>query len=168
MTTTRSLQVGLVALVGAMFVVGFVPAVSHAGAGDARRAGKAATIVRVVALDYAFQSPDSVAAGSVAFEFENRGQRFHELMVGLLRPGVTASDIASAHQRGINFRQLTDAYLAEGVSGMLFAEAGELSPAQLVVPLARGKTYVLLCQLRDSLGKPQHVQLGMFRLLHAK
>ena len=54
------------------------------------------------------------------------------------------------------------------MNGALLAGPGELSRAQLIVPLARGKTYVLLCQLRDTLGTPQHAVLGMFRMLHAK
>jgi hypothetical protein len=81
---------------------------------------------------------------------------------------VTAADIVAAHQRGLNFRQLPTAYLEEAVSGMLFAPPGTKSPATLIVPLMHGRTYVLLCQLRDSIGAPPHAVLGMFRLIHAR
>src|SRR5678816_3495299 len=100
--------------------------------------------VRVVASDYSLKAPDSVRV-----EFENQGARDHELLIGLLRPGVTAADIVAAHQRGLNFRLLPTAYLEEAVSGMLFAPPGTKSPATLIVPLMHGRTYVLLCQLRD-------------------
>lgn len=153
--------------------VSAAPAVAHrtaAGASARARAShsSAPTVVRVVARDYAFDAPDSVSAGAIALEFENHGQHQHELLVGLLRPGATASDVVAAHQRGLSFRLLTQAYLAEEVSGMLFAGPGQRSPAQLVVPVERGRSYVLLCQLRDTVGAQPHVLLGMFRLIHAR
>jgi len=123
---------------------------------------------RVVARDYAFEAPDTLPAGEVGFELENRGARDHELIVGRLRPGATAGDIVAAHQRGIGLRQLQRAYLAEGAGGALLAQPGTRAGARLVVPLARGQAYVLLCQLRDSAGMPQHAALGMFRLLHVR
>jgi hypothetical protein len=125
-------------------------------------------VVHVIARDYALEAPDTVRAGDVGFELGNRGTQYHELLVGLLRPGATAGDIVAAHQRGVTLRQLSQAYLAEGVSGALLAAPGTRSPAQLIVPLQQGRDYVLLCQLRDSVGKPPHAVLGMFRLLHAR
>ena len=166
MSNIRRHHVALAGLLVALLVSGAVPA-SHARTQHAMPSTKA-PVVRVVAHDYAFESLDTVAAGPVTFEFENRGQHFHELIVGLLKPGVTATDIVAAHQRGMTLRQLPEAYLAEGVNGALLAKPGERSGAQLVMPLARGKTYVLLCQLRDSLGKPQHAVLGMFRMIHVR
>ena len=135
------------------------PTVSNAGQSAA---------VRVIARDYALTAPDSVRAGSVRFEFENQGTRDHELLIGLLRPGTTAADIIAAHQRGVGFRQLPTAYLENAVSGMLFAAPGTRSPATLIVPLISGRAYVLLCQLRDSIGAPSHAVLGMFHLIHAR
>ena len=119
----------------------------------------------IVAHDYAFEAPDTLPAGDVSFELENRGAHFHELIVGRLRPGVKAGEIVAAHQRGVILRKLQEAYLAEGAGGALLAQPGTRSPARLVVPLERGQAYVLLCQLRDSVDKPQHATLGMFRIL---
>ncbi|AHG93245.1 hypothetical protein J421_5710 (plasmid) [Gemmatirosa kalamazoonensis] len=124
--------------------------------------------VRVVARDYAFEAADTVPGGDVSFELENRGAHFHELIVGHLRPGATGQDIVAAHQRGVTLRQLQEAYLADAAGGALLAQAGTRSPARLVMTLARGQAYVLLCQLRDTGTAPQHAVLGMFHLVHVR
>lgn len=141
---------------------------------DSRPAREAASLtrepsrIRVIAQDYALEAPDSARAGSTAFEFENHGAKDHELFVGLLRPGVQTADIVAAHQKGLGFRQLQNAYLDGAAGGMLFALPGTRSAATLVVPLAAGRSYILLCQLRDSVGAPQHAALGMFHVLRVR
>jgi hypothetical protein len=124
--------------------------------------------VRVIARDYALQAPDTLRAGRVEFELRNDGNVAHELIVGLLRPGTTSADIMAAHQRGLTLRQLPSAYLDGVPGGVLLAAPGKTSAATLTVPLASGREYVLLCQLRDTVGGPTHAMLGMFRLLHVK
>jgi hypothetical protein len=103
----------------------------------------------------------------VTFDFENRGEKDHELLVGLLRPGMGAGDIVAAHQKGIGFRKLQDAYLDGASPGVLFATPHTRSPATLTLPFVAGRTYVLLCQLRDSVGATQHAAMGMFRFMRA-
>lgn len=124
--------------------------------------------VRVVARDYALQGPDTLRAGRVEFELQNEGSRVHELIVALVRPGTTVSDIAAAHQRGLTLRQLPTAYLDGIAGGALFASPGASSPATLTVSLLSGREYVLLCQLRDTVGASSHAMLGMFHLVHVK
>ncbi|MEP6729189.1 MAG: hypothetical protein ABJE10_01060 [bacterium] len=51
----------------------------------AAEAPTAATLVRVVARDYAFEAPDTVLAGEASFEFDNQAAQGPELLVGLLR-----------------------------------------------------------------------------------
>ncbi|MEP6733013.1 MAG: hypothetical protein ABJE10_20390 [bacterium] len=126
------------------------------------------TRVKVVAHEYAFESPDSARAGLAAFEFENKGAKDHEMIVGLLRRDVSAADIVAAHQKGINLRQLHTAYLEGPITGLLYALPGGRSPATLIVPLAAGRDYLLLCQFRDSIGAQPHVLFGMFRILHVR
>ena len=128
----------------------------------------AQVVVRVTGLDYALKAPDSVRADQLIFEFENRGQHDHELFVGLLRPGVAATDIVAAHQKGVNFRQLHNVYLDGAMPGMLYATPGTDSPARLTLPGVRGRSYILLCQLRDTIGAPSHAVLGMFKVIHVK
>ena len=95
--------------------------------------------VQVVARDYAFEAPDTLPAGEVSFELENRGPHDHELIIGRLRPGVTGQDIVAAHQRGVPLRQLPQAYLAEGAAGALLAQPGTRSPAISSCALSGGK-----------------------------
>ena len=99
------------------------------------------------------------------FTLENRGAKDHELFIGLLRPGATASQVAAAHQQGIGFRQLPKIYLDGAASVALIASPGTTSPARVTLDLLPGRSYVLFCQLRDSVGAPQHAALGMFRVL---
>lgn len=124
--------------------------------------------VRVIARDYALQGPDTLRAGRVEFELQNEGGKMHELIVGLVRPGTTAADIMSAHQRGLTLRQLPTAYLDGVPGGVLFASPGASAAATLHVSLVSGREYVLLCQLRDSVGASTHAMLGMFHVIHVK
>ena len=136
--------------------------------GATRAHATAVVTVHVVARDYALQAPDTLRAGRTEFELENAGGRVHELIVALVRPGTTAADIMAAHQRGLTLRQLPGAYLDGIAGGALFAAPGASSPATLTVSLASGRDYVLLCQLRDTVGASTHAMLGMFHLVHVK
>lgn len=129
---------------------------------------RAPQVVRVIGQDYALIAPDSIRSGPLVLEFENRGHRDHELIVGLLRPGVGAADIVATHRKGVGFRQLQNAYLDGAAVGMLYAAPGTESPARLTVPTVAGRSYILLCQLRDSVGAQQHAVMGMFKVLHAR
>jgi hypothetical protein len=125
-------------------------------------------VVPVVASDYAFTAPDTVAAGLTTFTLENRGAQQHEMLIGLLRPGVAASRIVEAAQRGMTFRLLPEVYLEGAMHGAVFAWPGTRSRARLTLELIRGRTYILLCTFRDSTTTPQHAALGMFHLLQVK
>ncbi|HEV8260271.1 MAG TPA: hypothetical protein VGQ19_05875 [Burkholderiales bacterium] len=139
-------------------------AILFASFGACKRAEQPVAI-DVVANDYAFTSPDSTPSGPTVFTLANRGTKDHELFIGLLRPEATAAQIAAAHQQGIGFRQLPKIYLDGAASVALIAAPGTTSPARVTLNLLPGRSYVLFCQLRDSVGAPQHAALGMFRLL---
>ena len=124
--------------------------------------------ISVVANDYAFLSPDAAGPGPTVFTLENRGAKDHELFIGLLRPEATAAQIVAAHQQGIPFRQLPQVYLDGAASVAIIAAPGTTSPARVTLDLLPGRSYVLFCQLRDSVGTPQHAALGMFRILRVK
>ena len=132
-------------------------------------AQRASPVVLVIANDYALVAAESIHADNqITFEFDNQGKKDHELIIGLLRQGMGPKDIVATHQKGANFRQLQNEYLDGAAVGMLYAAPGTKSPARLSVPALTGRSYVLLCQLRDSAGMPQHILLGMFKVVRVQ
>jgi hypothetical protein len=132
------------------------------------RTGGSPRVIHLVANEYAFIAPETTPAGLTTFTLENRGLKFHEVLVGLLRPGASGADIIATHKQGIGFRQLGQFYLEGDPSGALFASPGKTSAGSLTLDLQRGRSYVLVCQLRDSTGAVQHAMLGMFRILRVE
>lgn len=132
------------------------------------RSGAAPRVIHLVANEYAFIAPESTPAGLTTFTLENQGSKFHEVLVGLLRPGAGGADIIATHKQGVGFRQLGQFYLEGDPSGALFASPGRTSAGSLTLDLRRGRSYVLVCQLRDSTGAVQHVMLGMFRIVRVE
>jgi hypothetical protein len=122
-------------------------------------------VVRVVTTDYALQSPDSVPAGVTQFVVENRGQVPHEMVIGLLRPGMGIPQMVGAARENVRLRVLSDRYLDGPPYGAVFAWPGATSAGRMTVDLQKGQRYALLCTLRDSTEAPQHAALGMVRVL---
>jgi hypothetical protein len=125
-------------------------------------------VIHLVANEYAFIAPEVTPAGPTSFTLENQGTKYHEVLIGLLRPGAGAAEIVAAHKQGIGFRQLAQFYLDGDASGALFAAPGKTSAASLMLDLRGGRSYVLICQLRDSTGAMPHALLGMFRILRVQ
>ena len=123
--------------------------------------------VRVVALDYAFQSPDTLAAGMATFSLENRGKVLHEVFIARLSRTVSVADFARASQQ-LGFRELAKAHTDGIPPGVIFALPGETSPARLSIALERGRTYMLFCNLRDTPEAQRHNAMGMFRAIVVK
>jgi len=117
--------------------------------------------VEVIGLDYAFQAPDTLPAGPVTFSLLNRGTVRHELIFFLLNEGRTLGELLRA--------TTIEQRLALGrLVGLIIAEPGQPAGAQLVVDLARGRSYVYLCILRDAPDKPPHAAMGMAKALVVK
>jgi hypothetical protein len=125
-------------------------------------------VIHVIASDYSLTGPESVRPGATTFTLENRGAKFHEMFIGLLRPGAGAAEIVAAHKQGVGFRLLSQFYLDGDADAALMAAPGKTSAARITVDLLRGRSYVLFCQLRDSVGALQHAALGMFRILRVE
>ena len=132
------------------------------------RSDSSPRMIHLVANEYAFIAPEVTPAGPTTFTLENQGTKFHEVLVGLLRPGAGGAEIIATHKQGIGFRQLAQFYLEGDASGALFASPGKTSAGSLTLDLKRGRSYVLVCQLRDSTGAVQHAMLGMFRVLRVE
>ena len=118
--------------------------------------------ITVTGLDYAFQAPDSVNAGSAMVTFTNRGTVRHELYFVRLRLGRTLADFVRATTVAER-RALTDQS-----GSILVAEPGQSAASRLLVELTAGRSYALLCFLRDTTDAPQHVSLGMARAVYAR
>ena len=120
--------------------------------------------VTIVGRDFTFDAPAVLPAGRTAFVFENPGQVRHEMIIALLRHGVTEQQIQDAHQAGIPFRKQMEQFVDDGgLLGILLARPRKTSSGKLLVDLVRGRTYLIICQQEDPQGMPRHNVLGMYR-----
>ena len=135
-------------------VVILIGGASLAGPG----AATAPTQVRIVGNDYAFtQVPSSLPAGEAVFAFENRGKVRHELSIALLKRERGAADILDAFKQGNRRRELYETSI-----GVLLAFPGDTAGGRLLATLLPGRTYALICSLRDTPDAQQHVLMGMY------
>jgi len=112
--------------------------------------------VTVVGVNYAFLPlPHELPSGPTEFAFENRGTVEHMLVIAPLRDGVTVDSVLNAQGAA------RDALIEDG-NGALQAAPGERAPGRLLMELLPGRTYLLVCPLRDAPEKPRHEALGMF------
>jgi hypothetical protein len=114
--------------------------------------------VTIIGADYAFsQLPTTLAGGPTLFSFENRGLKRHELSVALLRPDVTMDELLrGGEQISVSARAVSDSII-----GLLIARPGERSGGQLYANLIAGRTYVVICTLKDTPDARRHAELGM-------
>jgi hypothetical protein len=112
--------------------------------------------VLVEGRDYAFSLPSILPAGPTVFAFTNRGVVDHELMLAALKPGVTMASALSAARAGRDSRE----FLESGAS-VLYASPGQGSTARLLADLQPGRTYAVVCLMRDKEGAPPHTEMGM-------
>lgn len=140
------------------------------GAVASHAAGAQAAVrtVRVVGTDYAFTAPDTVPRGRTAFTFANRGTQGHEMAIARLRAGIGATEILAAARKGIPTPLLAGAYTDGPPLGALFVAPGTAGRATLVMDIARGHTYLIVCTLHDTPADPQHAALGMFHVVHVR
>jgi hypothetical protein len=119
--------------------------------------------VTIVATDYAYRVPASVPPGMTAFRFVNRGTHPHEVQLFRFLPSVTAP--------------MARAYLAAGAvpdsaadasGSVLIAFPGVTAHEEVLVSLAAGERYALMCEFRDGPTKPKHTALGMVALLEVR
>jgi hypothetical protein len=117
----------------------------------------AARTDQVVGLDYAFTHPATLSPGHHSLAFENRGKVRHEMVLMLLRKGITTDSLLVVGRRNGD----TDP-LIEDAPGLLTAPAGQKSLGRLDVDLLPGREYTLICFFSDSTNAPPHVALGMY------
>ena len=113
--------------------------------------------IAVVGADYAFtQLPSELAAGPTLIAFENRGTKRHEMSISLLKQGVTIEQIIRSEKGSVGSRAVTDS-----IVGLLIARPGEQSGGQLYVNLVSGRTYLVICTLKDTPNARRHSEMGM-------
>lgn len=114
--------------------------------------------VAVEGGDYAFALPDTLPPGPTLFAFANNGRVDHELMLAALKPGVTLATALAAARAGRDTRE----FLESGAS-VLYAAPGQGSTAELLVDLQAGRSYAVVCLMRDGEQAPPHADMGMAR-----
>lgn len=118
--------------------------------------------VTIRGLDYAFESPDTIAGGPTLFTLENRGTVRHEVAIARIKEGHTFAEVFAARTPAER-NALLDALV-----GLIIADPGKNALGQLLASMDKGRSYVLFCNLRDAPDKPQHMTLGMARLLYVR
>lgn len=115
----------------------------------------------IVGTDYAFRYPQTLRPGLHEFAFVNAGKHRHELLMYLLKRGVTMHQVIEVANAGGNPRRFFDAGL-----GVLHARAGTSPRGRLQVRLLPGRDYMIACTFQDSPSAPPHFKLGMVGRIH--
>jgi hypothetical protein len=118
--------------------------------------------VTIRARDYAFEVPDSLPAGPVAFALENDGRVAHEVVITGLRPEATLATILRRDKADSTWRDLR-----YPPSVVLTADPGVTTPGRLLITLVAGRTYLLLCNFRNTDTSSVHFYIGMAHLVRA-
>ena len=140
--------------------LGLAAIVSSAGA----RTDKPITHeIEVVGSDYAFALPREVPAGLTTFHFRNSGKVYHEMVLFVLKPGVTIEQFVrtAAEQKPV-------ISLTEAPVGILFGAPGQRSSTALTTELVAGRQYLIWCGFRDTATAPRHIAMGMYSPLTVK
>jgi hypothetical protein len=111
--------------------------------------------VHVVANDFSFEAPDSLAGGLTTFHLMNNGKELHQIVLLRLAPGQTMADFQKMNLTAPPPPEL------RLIGGPSPAVPG--GTAEATVDLAPGQ-YVMLCGIPSPDGKP-HMLKGMMRAL---
>lgn len=106
--------------------------------------------VDVVAKDYAFEAPSTLAAGRTSFVLTNQGAEAHFLLVSKLKDGVSMEEALAMEDPSA---------VIEGEWETGLAAAGGADEEVITLDLLPG-TYALLCFIPNAEGTP-HAFMGM-------
>jgi hypothetical protein len=119
--------------------------------------------VLVTGTDYAFEVPAHIRAGETLFSFENRGTVRHELSIVLVKEGFDTDSVMAGIVAGSPRRNFVD-----GQAALIVARPGEPTGPRIWMNLAPGRTYVIICTLKDTPEAKPHVMLGMVASFRAE
>lgn len=111
----------------------------------------------IIATDYAFQYPRTMAPGKHTFAMRNDGKMRHQLDIGLLKKGVTFQQMKEVEKAGGDVGALF-----EGAFGLLHSRAMENPLGHLTIDMLPGREYVIACFFKDDAKSPEHYELGMY------
>ena len=112
--------------------------------------------VTIVGTDYAFQVPAWIHAGPTLLAFENHGTVRHEMSIVRVKAGISADSVLQELAKGSPKRNFID-----GQGALIVAAPGAPSGPKLWLDLERGRTYLVLCTLKNAPDQPAHLSLGM-------
>lgn len=133
---------------------------SHAdkpAADSAHTALAAPNVVTFKAVDYAFQGPDTIAAGTTTFRMETAGKELHQLAIFRIDSGKAFDDVSAAMKNPNGPPPKWFVELA-GVNAMAPGQTAEIT-----TNIDAGR-YMLLCLVPSPDGKP-HMMKGMVKPL---
>ena len=147
-----SITSALIAIVATATVAGAV----HARVSSDDPKPAKANVVTVTTIDYAFQAPDTIAAGRTTFHLVNKGPDFHHVWLVKLEQGKTLKDLVEATK----------------TPGPLPAWAVEVGGPNAPMPGAENSAtldlepgrYVMACVIPAKDGQP-HFMKGMVKEL---
>jgi len=119
--------------------------------------------VLIVGSDYAFQVPAHIRAGETLFSFENRGTVRHEMSLVLVKEGFERDSVLAGIAAGSPRRNWVD-----GQGALVIARPAEPSGPRIWMQLLAGRTYLVLCSLKDTPEAKPHVMLGMVASFQAE
>jgi uncharacterized cupredoxin-like copper-binding protein len=122
-----------------------------------RHAGPKTPVVTVTAMDYAFQAPDTIAAGRTTLRLVNKGPDFHHIWLIKLEQGKTLADLVAATKTPGPLPKW-----AVDVGGPNSPMPGEEVSATLDLEAGR---YVMACVIPAKTDGQPHFMKGMVKEL---
>ncbi len=119
--------------------------------------------VEIHAKDYAFVAPATLPAGKATFRFINDGSVLHEVQLFQFRKGTRPDAAATLLAAG----PLPDS-VYQGSGAVLITSPGTAAREQVIIPLAHGEVYGLLCEFRNADSLPRHSAMGMWAVLRVE
>jgi hypothetical protein len=143
----KSLMIAAIIIAGPGAVAGTGPRTTHHAP-----ARPAIPVVTVTARNYAFDAPDSIAAGLTTLRIENKGTELHHLSLVRFVGGKTAADFVNAMKAGGS-----PPAWAHDIGGPNVAVPGGAQEATLMLDPGN---YAMLCYIPSADSVP-HVMKGM-------
>jgi hypothetical protein len=113
-------------------------------------------LIRITATDYAFQVPEHIKAGETIFTFENHGAVRHEMSLVMLNEHMPADSAIRGMLAGSPRRNFAD-----GQGALVISAPNEAPGPGIWLNLEAGRTYLVVCTLRDTPQSPPHATMGM-------